>query len=75
MKNRTFLTFLSACLPLQASALGLDDISDKSKPLFTDISVTAQHQYYIGTVFDSLNKYLCSHAQNRHENHANLMIL
>ena len=73
MKKRTFLTFLLACLPLQASALGLDDISDKSKPLFTDISVTAQHQYYIGTVFDSLNKYLCSLAQNRHENHANLM--
>ena len=73
MKTRTLLTFLLVVSALQSAALGVDDISDKSKPIFTDISVTAQHQYYIGTIFDSLNKYLCSLDQNRHENHANFM--
>ena len=54
-------------------ALQLEDISNKSAAIYTDIQVTAQHQYYIGTVFDSLNKYLCSLAQNRHEKYANFM--
>ena len=64
---------LLVSLPISTFGLELDDITDKSKPIFTDIAITAQHQYYIGTVFDSLNKYLCSLAQNRHEKHANFM--
>ena len=40
---------LLVSLPISTFGLELDDITDKSKPIFTDIAITAQHQYYIGT--------------------------
>ncbi len=54
-------------------ALQIEDITDKRAAVYTDVAVTATHQYYIGTVFGSINKYLCAIEQSNYEKHANLM--
>lgn len=54
-------------------ALQIEDITDKTTPVYTDVAVAAAHQYFIGTVFGSINKYLCVIEQTNYEKHANLM--
>ena len=71
--GKGLLVILLSFLVGQGHALELNDITDKTKPVYTDLPVTASHQYYIGTIFDSLSNYLCSINQARYDKHANFM--
>lgn len=73
-KRPTMLVALVLSLSIgPVSALELSDITDKTKPVYTNVSVTATHQRYIGTIFRYLSDYLCIINQNRYEKYANFM--
>lgn len=71
--TRCWCVFLLIATPSAGSALSIDDISDKSKPVWTDLSVTASHQYLLGTLFGTPSTYLCSLSQTGYEQYANFM--
>lgn len=71
--QRVWCVVLLIAAPSLGSALSIDDISDRSKPVWTDLSVTASHQYLLGTLFDTPSRYLCSLSQTGYEQYANFM--
>ena len=49
--SRIGYAVLAIAIPSTGFALSIDDITDKSKPVWTDLSISASHQYLLGTLF------------------------
>jgi hypothetical protein len=71
--QRIWCVLLLIAAPSAGSALSIDDISDKSKPVWTDLSVTSSHHYLLSTLFGTPSNYLCSLAQTGYEQYSNFM--
>ncbi len=71
--SRIGYAVLAIAIPSTGFALSIDDITDKSKPVWTDLSISASHQYLLGTLFETPSRYLCSLNQTGYEQYANFM--
>jgi len=63
------------CLALIAgelNALSRDDITDKSKPVWTDFTATLVYQFRVNIPFGQLNRYLCLFNKTEYQRFANL---
>ncbi|MEL0048685.1 MAG: hypothetical protein VW867_08570 [Gammaproteobacteria bacterium] len=54
------------------NALSRDDISDKSKPVWTDFTATLVYQFRVNIPFGQLNRYLCLFNKTEYQRFANL---
>jgi len=62
------LVFLSSCL----NALTREDITDKTKPVWTDFQATLVYQFRVNIPFGQLNRYLCLFDKTEYQKFANL---
>ena len=62
------LVFLSSCL----NALTREDITDKTKPVWTDFKATLVYQFRVNIPFGQLNRYLCLFDKTEYQKFANL---
>ena len=63
------------CLVLMSgglNALSRDDISDKSKPVWSDFTASLVYQYRVNIPFGQLNRYLCRFNKTEYQRFANL---
>ena len=63
------------CLVLMSgglNALSRDDISDKSKPVWSDFTASLVYQYQVNIPFGQLNRYLCRFNKTEYQRFANL---
>ena len=75
MKNALIkFFFLSGLVWLSSSinALTREDITDKSKPVWTDFTATLVYQYSVNIPFGQLNRYLCLFNKTEYQRFANL---
>ncbi len=75
MKNALIkFFFLPGLVWLSSSvnALTRDDITDKSKPVWTDFTATLVYQYSVNIPFGQLNRYLCLFNKTEYQRFANL---
>ncbi len=61
-----------ALLSSSLNALTRDDITDKSKPVWTDFTATLVYQFRVNIPFGQLNRYLCLFNKTEYQRFANL---
>ena len=72
MLMKFFILFGLVLLSSFLNALTRNDITDKSKPVWTDFTATLVYQYRVNIPFGQLNRYLCLFNKTEYQRFANL---
>ena len=75
MRNILMKFFILSGLVLLSSSLNAltrNDITDKSKPVWTDFTATLVYQFRVNIPFGQLNRYLCLFNKTEYQRFANL---
>jgi hypothetical protein len=74
ISSKTALVALLVMITTHASGFTRDDVTDKSKPIWTDFTVDLYHQFVSQTPFSGLNKALCTFNNSEYQNFTNFKV-
>jgi hypothetical protein len=69
--SKTALVTLLVMITTHASGFTRDDVTDKSKPIWTDFTADLYHQFVSQTPFRGLNVALCTFNSSEYQNFTN----